>query len=135
MRKLIRIILLVAAITVIIYILRRGPGSETRGEKAKSERGYDSRINRNPARIIYTKHARCRMNCRQIDESEVKEILAEGVVNEQKSEPRSDPDPKYALEGITRDQQRVRIIFADAEKGMVVVTVIDLENEWSCNCK
>ena len=52
-----------------------------------------------------------------------------------KSEPRSDPDPKYALEGITRDQQRVRIIFADAEKGMVVVTVIDLENEWSCNCK
>jgi hypothetical protein len=75
------------------------------------------------------------MNCRNIDESEVKEILEKGIINYSKSEPASRPDPKYALEGRTHDNQRVRIIFAPADRGMVVITVIDLEKEWSCNCK
>lgn len=75
------------------------------------------------------------MECRHIDESEVKEILDKGKINYAKSDPASRPDPKYALEGVTRDGQEVRIIFAPAEKGMVVITVIDLQKEWSCNCK
>jgi hypothetical protein len=48
---------------------------------------------------------------------------------------RGQPDPKYALEGLTKDGQEVRIIFANSPRGIVVVTVIDLENEWKCNCK
>ncbi|WP_205511857.1 DUF4258 domain-containing protein [Longitalea arenae] len=92
-------------------------------------------IDRHPDRLIYTKHARCRMQCRHIDEAEVKEILAEGRINYRKSEPAGRPDPKYALEGTTRDGQDVRIIFAPSKRGMVVITVIDLETEWSCDCK
>lgn len=92
-------------------------------------------FNRKISKIIYTKHARCRMKCRHIDDSEVKEILQTGRINYSKSEPAARPDPKYALEGRTHDDQQVRIIFAPADKGMVVITVIDLEKEWSCNCK
>ena len=75
------------------------------------------------------------MACRHIDETEVKDILASGRINYQKSDPASRPDPRYALEGRTRDGQEVRIVFAAADKGMVVITVIDLQKEWSCNCK
>ncbi len=92
-------------------------------------------INRHPGHLIYTKHARCRMNCRHIDESEVTEILEKGRINYRKSEPAGRPDPKYALEGTTHDGQQVRIIFAPAKRGMVVITVIDLGSEWTCDCK
>jgi hypothetical protein len=95
----------------------------------------DDVINRHPDRLIYTKHARCRMNCRHIDEAEVQEILQQGRINYRKSEPAGRPDPKYALEGTTRDGQQVRIVFAPAKRGMVVITVIDLGTEWSCDCK
>lgn len=84
--------------------------------------------------LIYTKHARCRMDCRHIDEAEIQEILRNGKINYQKSEPDSKPDPKFALEGITRDRQSVRIIFAPSKRGMVVVTCIDLDEEWTCHC-
>lgn len=95
------------------------------------EEGFD----RHPDRLILTKHARCRMGCRHIDESEIREILAKGRVNQRKSEPAGRPDPKYALEGTTRDGQEVRIIIAASPRGMVIVTVIDLENEWKCDCR
>lgn len=95
------------------------------------EEGFD----RHPDRLILTKHARCRMDCRHIDESEIREILAKGRINHRKSEPAGRPDPKYALEGTTRDGQEVRIIIADSPRGTVVVTVIDLENEWKCHCR
>ena len=84
--------------------------------------------------LVYTRHARCRMDCRHIDESEVMEILKSGRINTEKSDPAARPDPKYALEGITHDHQRVRIIFAPSKKEMVVITVIDLDGEWQCSC-
>jgi len=94
----------------------------------------DTPFNRNATTVIYTKHARCRMDCRHIDETEVKEILQKGNINYAKSEPNDKPDPKYALEGITHDGQEVRIVFAPSKKGMVVITVIDLKQEWQCAC-
>jgi hypothetical protein len=94
----------------------------------------DEGFNRNTTNIIYTKHARCRMGCRHIDESEVMEILENGEINYNKSDLRASPDPKYALEGTTHDGQQVRIIFAPSPRGMVVITVIDLDTGWHCNC-
>lgn len=88
-----------------------------------------------PGQLIFTKHARCRMGCRHIDADEVREILQNGRINERKSEPAARPDPKYALEGRTRDGQEVRIIFAPSDRGMVVITVIDLDTDWPCDCK
>ncbi|MDF2188799.1 DUF4258 domain-containing protein [Paraflavitalea sp. CAU 1676] len=102
-------------------------------DEANRNGGFDRR--HGDGKLIYTKHARCRMACRHIDESEVEEILQTGSINERKSEPAARPDPKYALEGRTHDGQQVRIIFATASRGMVVVTVIDLDTDWTCDCR
>ena len=91
-------------------------------------------IDRNSNKIIYSKHARCRMDCRHIDESEVKEILKEGVINYSKVE-ESEKGKTYPLEGITHDKQHVRIVIAPHIDELVVVTVIDLDTEWACDCK
>jgi len=104
----------------------------TQDPSAAEDRGG---LNRNSRSLIYSKHARCRMDCRQISESEVMAILKEGVINYQKSDMRGQPDPKYALEGTTSDGQFVRIVFANSPRGIAVITVIDLEKEWKCNCK
>lgn len=91
-------------------------------------------FNRGLTPLIYTRHARCRMDCRHIDESEVREILQKGKINYSKSDLNAKPDPKYALEGITHDNQQVRIVFAPSKRGMVVITCIDMDAEWQCHC-
>ena len=84
--------------------------------------------------IKYSRHAKCRMDCRHIDESEVKEILAKGEINYNKEET-SEKGITYPLEGVTHDGQHVRIVFAPKEKEIVVVTAIDLDKDWPCgNC-
>lgn len=85
--------------------------------------------------VYYTKHALCRMDCRQIDSSEVREILADGEINYAKSDLKSSPCPKYALEGLTHDRQRVRVIVGDCDSRASIVTVIDLDHEFECDCK
>ena len=90
-------------------------------------------FDRNISRISYSKHALCRMDCRHIDESEVKEILQKGEVNYDKIE-EGPQGRSYPLEGVTHDQQHVRIVFAPHENDLVVVTVIDLDKEWQCDC-
>ncbi|HTE28274.1 DUF4258 domain-containing protein [Flavitalea sp.] len=103
------------------------PGQETRA-------GDEPIFNRNLIKIVYSKHARCRMDCRRIDESEILEIREEGKVNYAKSELDSKRDPKFALEGITHDKQHVRIVFAQTPNSHVVVTCIDLDTDWACSC-
>ncbi len=98
------------------------------------DKNSDDGFTRNSSRIIFTKHAKCRMGCRMIDDSEVREILQKGEINYEKSDLSAKPDPRYALEGVTHDDQHVRIIFAESRRGTVVITVIDLEKEWHCNC-
>lgn len=90
-------------------------------------------LNRHPVELMYSKHARCRMDCRHIDESEVREILEKGVLNKNKIEQDS-RGKTFPLEGYTHDRQRVRIVFAPKGNKMLVVTVIDLDREWHCDC-
>lgn len=109
-----------------------------RNDPSKSPSDEPNRVegfNRRTEKLIFTKHARCRMGCRHIDEAEVRDILLNGRINDRKSDPAARPDPKYALEGKTKDGQEVRIIFAPTDRGMVVITVIDLDTEWPCDCK
>lgn len=74
------------------------------------------------------------MECRHIDESEIKEILEKGQINYNKIE--SDARGRsYPLEGITHDKQHVRVVFASKNDALIVVTCIDLDNDWPCNCK
>lgn len=124
-----------AVLFLAVRMYRQHDVSERLPEPAlphKESRG----LNRNPIRILYSKHAQCRMECRFIDSSEVRQILREGNINYKKSEIGNRPDckRKYAVEGITRDRQRVRIIFVPCRDFMTVVTVIDIGREWPCPC-
>lgn len=87
------------------------------------------------ARLVYTKHARCRMDCRHITEAEVQEVLTEGVVNEAKSDRSDSPCPTYALEDHTREGQHLRIVFARCDNVVKVVTCIDLDQDFECHCE
>ncbi len=77
------------------------------------------------------------MGCRFIDEKEVLEILHNGKINYGKSELNAtgNCEKKYALEGYTNEQQHLRIIFVPCAEEVTVVTVIDLGNEWPCDCR
>ncbi len=145
--------LLVLVFAGLLYLVYLGQGTSSRGERpgagtektqSRSRRaeqrdpaasGDREGLNRKAASVIYSKHARCRMSCRHISEEEVLDILHTGKINYGKSDMRGSPDPKYALEGGTKDGQEVRIIFASSPRGIVVVTVIDIDKEWKCNCK
>jgi hypothetical protein len=99
-------------------------------QQTQEVEGFD----RKASHIIFSKHAKCRMDCRKIDESEVKEILKTGMINQKKIQ--NDKRGKtYPVEGFTHDKQHVRIVFAPKNDGLVVVTVIDLDTEWTCDCK
>jgi hypothetical protein len=112
---------------------QRRSGSNYTTSSTAEERGG---LIRNPSTINYSKHARCRMQCRHISESEVREILNEGTINYKKSDLKGNPcDKRYAVEGHTHDNQRVRIIFAPCNTEETVVTVIDLGKDWGCDCE
>ena len=85
--------------------------------------------------LIYTKHARCRMDCRHINEREIKEVIAANHINERKSDAAGRPCPTYAYEGYSTDKQHLRIVVAKCETNWKVVTCIDLDNEFACDCK
>jgi len=94
------------------------------------ERGFDRRV----SYLEYSEHARCRMQCRKISQREVEEIMRSGKINYNKSELQNARCPRYAVEGITSDNQRVRIVYAQCNEKTVVVTVIDLEMDFECRC-
>ena len=95
----------------------------------------NQRLTYNGKELILTYHAKCRMNCREISKSEVREVIREGKENKRKSNPNDARCPTIALEDWTEDGQRVRIIVADCDNVAKLVTVIDLENEYQCDCK
>ncbi|MEO6538264.1 MAG: DUF4258 domain-containing protein [Ferruginibacter sp.] len=125
---------LLAAILLFVWIKKnqRGPTKSHDNQEQTIPSGaneFDRTINH----IVYSRHAKCRMACRHIDETEVKEILSSGTLNYQKIE-EDEKGKTYPLEGITHDKQHVRIVFAPHQQELVVVTVVDLDREWPCNC-
>lgn len=74
------------------------------------------------------------MRCRHITQQEVKDIIANGTINYNKSDLNDPRGATYALEGMTQDNQHVRIIVSPKLQHLTVVTVIDLEVEYECNC-
>lgn len=130
------LIIVLAAALLVVKTCRRStitdsPASGTTTNKSETGRG----LNRNPTNINYSKHARCRMACRHISESEVKDILETGKVNYSKSDlDAAECKKRYAVEGVTTDKQKVRIVFAPCQSEVSVVTVIDIGKEWTCDC-
>lgn len=86
-------------------------------------------------RVVYTRHARCRMGCRHISDAEVREIIASGTIDRARSDPQDKPCPTVALEGYSREHQHLRIVVATCGDELRVVTCIDLERDWPCDCQ
>jgi hypothetical protein len=84
--------------------------------------------------LRYSHHALCRMDCRHITKTEVEDIMQNGEINYNKSDLQNARCPRYALEGVDKDNAKVRIIFAQCDGYTEVVTVIDLDHEWACDC-
>lgn len=127
MKKILPLLLCLAAALLLYWIKTNQRGASENGQNNATE------LNRNETSIKYSKHARCRMSCRHIDEQEVKDILKTGSINYAKIE-EDEQGTSIPLEGITKDQQNVRIVFAPKKNKTVVVTVIDLDTDWPCNC-
>jgi hypothetical protein len=129
------VIALLAAALFFYWVKNNQRGAASKKKYRIETAAETGDFDRHASEIIYSKHARCRMDCRHIDESEVKEILEKGQLNSSKIET-SNKGTSYPLEGTTHDGQKVRIVFAPKEDGkMIVVTVIDLEKEFECDCK
>jgi hypothetical protein len=136
-------LLLIAVLAAILFFVKRCTASNNgKSEKQVTKNGdsLDPNVNRNRgfdrrvSFIEYTEHAKCRMKCRKVSQSEVEEIMRGGKINYAKSEVKAKPCPTYALEGLTHDNQRVRIVFAQCDFKTKVVTTIDLDTDWECYC-
>lgn len=72
------------------------------------------------------------MDCRHIDERDVTHVLQEGTL--EPSRTRNDGRcPSHAVEA-HHGGRDLRVVFAGCETETRVVTVIDLDREWSCAC-
>ena len=137
-------IIVVLALGLLMFVIRQCRHEATSNSRSTStnkeakkdqsavdrDRGFDRRI----SYLEYSKHAKCRMECRKITQAEVEGIMQDGKINYNKSDPQNARCPRYAVEGITSDNQRTRIVFAQCNDKTTVVTVIDLDTEWSCDC-
>lgn len=118
---------------LVVSFIYKGKGCQMPGSAKLEELGWQ--------KLEYSKHAACRMECRHITESEIRELLGKGEslgkgkVNYDKSQVHDKPCPSYAIEGTTTSGKKLRIVIADCDTISRVVTAIDLkmEND-SCDC-
>jgi hypothetical protein len=141
MKKAIPILLLVV-MAAIVFLVRKCRSDEksTRASRITNNTSPAETINRNrgfdrrTSFIEYTRHAECRMECRQVTRGEVEEIMRSGTINYRKSDVNDKPCPVYTLEGRAGNNEKLRIVFAQCDYKTKVVTVIDLDKEWQCDC-
>ena len=135
------ILLLLMAVLVVVIKKCKDSNPETqRIESTVSKKGSASTVNRDRgfdrriSYLDYSNHANCRMKCRHITQKEVEDIMQNGKINYNKSDIKNARCPRYAVEGITMDNQKVRIVYAQCNEKTNVVTVIDLDTDWTCDC-
>lgn len=130
----------VIVLAIVLLFVKRLQNDEAVTDKKDKKKQTTSTINRNRgfdrriSFIEYTEHAKCRMQCRKISQAEVEEIMQDGKINYNKTDVNDKPCPSYALEGITRDGQKVRIVFGQCDYKTKVITCIDLNTDWECHC-
>lgn len=124
-----------SSLLVIVFLVAacHNPGNDPHENNPADRPSTENPFNRQLA-LIFTKHARCRMDCRHITAREIQEIIDRGLINYAKSDPASRPDPKYAVEGYTDEKQHLRIIVAPESEKLIIITCIELGVEWSCDC-
>ncbi len=126
-KKQLGLLLLIGAAYLIHYLFNPAPATRINATALLEE------LRSKP--LVYTKHGSCRMECRQISEREIKDLLENGKHNPTDSDPDDKPCPSYAIEGWTEDGQEIRVIFANCDRQTKVVTAIDLNNNYNCDCR
>ena len=121
-----------ATYTLIIVLVILGIFLISRWQEPVRKEMFD----RDPAQLVYTRHALCRMDCRQISKQEISEIMKKGIININRSNRRDKPCPTFALQGRTSDGDNIRVIFAQCNEETKVVTCYNLEKDFDCpsNC-
>ena len=127
------VIVFLLAVLVIWGKFRQPGGSSGRQTREPAGLSLEQEIRSLAGNLSVSRHARCRMQCRHIDEVEVREVLESGIINNDRIE-KSDKGISVPLEGETQDRQHVRIVVAPKENILVLVTVIDLDTDWPCEC-
>lgn len=120
MKKWFPFIALFIAVVFLVWIKTHQRGGENNNKPSTSN-------------LTYSKHAKCRMDCRHISEEEIKSILQNGKINSAKTQV-SDKGTSYAVEGDGDHNEHLRVVYSPHENKTVIVTVIDLDHEWPCNC-
>ena len=129
-KKSVFIFLLIMALAILFINKWKGLQNQSDLTHTVRQRGFDRRI----STIEYTQHARCRMDCRHISQNDINDIMRNGEINYAKTNVNDAPCPTYALQGLTNDGQRLRVIFAQCETKTKVVTCYDLEKDFECHC-
>ncbi len=121
-----------ATYTLIVVLVILGLFLVSRWQEPEKKEIFD----RSPGELVYTRHALCRMDCRQISKREIEEIMTKGIINLNRSNRRDRPCPTYALQGRTSDGDQIRVIFAQCAEETKVVTCYNLEKDFDCpsNC-
>lgn len=129
-------LIIVAVIIIALFLFRIVYPSlrKSHNNSLQATQQISAGLNRNIDHLILTNHAKCRMECRDITEEEIKEILHAGNINYNKSNLIDVGGATYALEGYSHEHQHLRVIFAPKGTELVVVTCIDLDKEWQCDC-
>ena len=86
--------------------------------------------------LVYSSHAICVMDCRNINKEDVSKILKTGDVNYEESNIHNTSCPSYAIDGILSGNKKIRIVVTTVDSVAEVETAIDLnlKND-SCLCK
>lgn len=91
-------------------------------------------FNRNPKELVYTKHALCRMDCREISKEDIDEVIKKGAINFNRSNRREAPCPVFAIQARISSGEYLRVIFAQCDDVTKVVTGYNLEQDFDCYC-
>jgi hypothetical protein len=91
-------------------------------------------FDRSPHNLIYTHHALCRMDCRQITKEDILKVLEEGEIISNKSNPNGKPCPTFALQDNITNDETIRVIFAQCSGETKVVTCYDIHRNPECHC-
>ena len=125
------------AIIAIVFVLvnERWQIFENLDQESSSKKQSNQNITKTKeTRFIYTKHAKCRMECRNIDPDHIQKVFNSGRINYKKSKPQDTPCPTQAREAKASDGRDLRVVYALCPSKTKVITAIDLDNEYNCTC-
>ncbi len=88
--------------------------------------------------LVITDNGRCRMNCKNISEDDVKNLMTHGDVNYSESQVHEKPCPFYAVDGKSKDGREIRVVYRLCTNDSLteVITAHDLSGVAdTCACK